>query len=275
MKATVFALAIVVLFCSCQGGSSPADQNQNHSPRVPTVPSGPASGIAAAILEFSTSDTDPDGDSLEYRYDWDDGSTSNWAGSTQGHAWTQLGIHNVRVQARDEHGSTSAWSSSFPTTITFGAPRNLSSNTGPCEDHQIILNGSTVYSVWAGTITGNYDIYFRRSTDEGITWDPPINLSNNLSTSRYPRLASSGTYVYVTWGDYSTTFVEENILFCRSTDGGAMGGRMRVVVFLTEYAVVDRIIRHLALTFVAEKPPPAHVFEQIVLMAAEESGEYE
>jgi transposase len=53
------------------------------------------------------------------------------------------------------------------------------------------------------------------------------------------------------------------------------GGRMRVVAFLTEYAVIDRIIRHLGLTFVAEKPPPAHVFEQVALMAAEESGEYE
>lgn len=36
------------------------------------------------------------------------------------------------------------------------------------------------------------------------------------------------------------------------------GGRMKIVAFLTEYAVVDRIIRHLELTFVAEKPPPAY-----------------
>jgi hypothetical protein len=56
-------------------------------------------------------------------------------------------------------------------------------------------------------------------------------------------------------------------------------------------AVVDRIIRHLKLTFVAEKPPPVHVFEQVGLAAAasqhswrrvvgsmstaEERGEYE
>ena len=46
------------------------------------------------------------------------------------------------------------------------------------------------------------------------------------------------------------------------------GGKMKVVAFLTEYAVVDRIIRHLELTFVAEKPPPAHTFEQAALMAA-------
>ena len=53
------------------------------------------------------------------------------------------------------------------------------------------------------------------------------------------------------------------------------GGRMKVVAFLTEYAVVDRISRHLELTFVAERPPPVHVFEPVVLIAAEESGDYE
>ena len=52
------------------------------------------------------------------------------------------------------------------------------------------------------------------------------------------------------------------------------GGRMKVVAFLTEHAVVDRIIGHLKLTFVASKPPPSHVFEQVVLTAPEESGEY-
>jgi hypothetical protein len=34
------------------------------------------------------------------------------------------------------------------------------------------------------------------------------------------------------------------------------GGAMRVVAFLMEHAVVDRIIEYLKLTFVAERPPP-------------------
>jgi hypothetical protein len=49
---------------------------------------------------------------------------------------------------------------------------------------------------------------------------------------------------------------------------------MRIVAFLTEYTVVDRIIRHLELPFVAEKSPPVHVFEQTALMSAEGSGEW-
>jgi hypothetical protein len=53
------------------------------------------------------------------------------------------------------------------------------------------------------------------------------------------------------------------------------GGRMKVIAFLTESAVVDRIIRHLELTFAAEKPSPIRVFELVALLAAEGSGECE
>jgi len=52
------------------------------------------------------------------------------------------------------------------------------------------------------------------------------------------------------------------------------GGRMKVVAFITEVAVVDRIIDHLKLTFVADKPPPSHVFTEVALPEAEESREY-
>jgi hypothetical protein len=50
---------------------------------------------------------------------------------------------------------------------------------------------------------------------------------------------------------------------------------MKDVAFLTDYAVVDRIIRHLKLTLALEKPPPSRVFEQVALITAEESKEYE
>ena len=52
------------------------------------------------------------------------------------------------------------------------------------------------------------------------------------------------------------------------------GGTMKVVAFITDYAAVDRIIDHLKLTFVAEKPPLSRVFTEVALMAAEEWAEY-
>jgi len=52
------------------------------------------------------------------------------------------------------------------------------------------------------------------------------------------------------------------------------GGRMKVIAFITDFQVVDRIIEHLKLVFVAEKPPPSRVFEQVALVAAEGRAEY-
>jgi hypothetical protein len=49
---------------------------------------------------------------------------------------------------------------------------------------------------------------------------------------------------------------------------------MKVIAFLTDYAVVDKIINHLKLTFVAERPPPPQIVYQQVLVAAETSAAY-
>jgi hypothetical protein len=43
---------------------------------------------------------------------------------------------------------------------------------------------------------------------------------------------------------------------------------------LISEAVVDRIIHHLKLTFVAERPPPPQIAFQELLMAEEAGGEY-
>ncbi len=52
------------------------------------------------------------------------------------------------------------------------------------------------------------------------------------------------------------------------------GGEMKIISFLTDYAVVDKIIDHIKLTFIADKPPPPHIAHQKVLIAAEAPTEY-
>jgi len=44
------------------------------------------------------------------------------------------------------------------------------------------------------------------------------------------------------------------------------GGTMKIISFLTEYAVVDRVIDHLKLTFVADRPPPPQVACQEIFL---------
>jgi len=52
------------------------------------------------------------------------------------------------------------------------------------------------------------------------------------------------------------------------------GGTMKIIAFLTDFSVVDRIIDHLKLTFVADKPPPSKAAFQEYLVAADPPVEY-
>jgi hypothetical protein len=49
---------------------------------------------------------------------------------------------------------------------------------------------------------------------------------------------------------------------------------MKIISFIEEPKTIDRIMRHLELTFEAERPPPPHNVQHELLMAVEESGEY-
>jgi len=49
---------------------------------------------------------------------------------------------------------------------------------------------------------------------------------------------------------------------------------MSIISFIDEHDVIDWIIRHLELTFEAERPPAPRVVQQHLLIAAEENGEY-
>ena len=71
------------------------------------------------------------------------------------------------------------------------------------------------------------------------------------------------------WAEIRRKVYEVNPLICPKCQG-----EMRIIAFLTDYAVVDRIINYLKLTFVAERPPPPHMVYQEVLMAAKAGGEY-
>jgi len=82
----------------------------NRSPDIPQEPSGATSGYPDTDYSFSTEGYDPDGDALQYRFDWGDGSTSNWGASSQTHSWSSVGTFCIKAQAVDAHGAVSDWS---------------------------------------------------------------------------------------------------------------------------------------------------------------------
>jgi len=83
----------------------------------------------------------------------------------------------------------------------------------------ITTNGANIYIVWMAYPSGNGEIYFRRSTDRGATWQNAKRLTNNAGTSNFPTIAVSDTNVYVAW--YDDTPGNKEIYFRKSTDNGA------------------------------------------------------
>jgi hypothetical protein len=66
----------------------------------------------------------------------------------------------------------------------------------------IASSGSVVHVVWNDWRDSNNEIYYKRSTDAGVTWEADTRLTNNTSNSQLPSIAVSGSDVYVVWNEY-------------------------------------------------------------------------
>jgi len=108
----------------------------NHDPNTPSTPSGPSNRAVDQPGDYSTSATDPDGcDTVEYKFDWGDGTDSGWIGSpSASHTWSTKGTYVVTAQAKDEHGAESGWSGGLSVEVTKEQPPIADANgpyTGP------------------------------------------------------------------------------------------------------------------------------------------------
>ena len=95
---------------------------------------------------------------------------------------------------------------------------NLSNNIGHSELPQLMSYGNNVYVVWIDDTSGKRNIYFKRSTDNGCTFGPTMELGNQKGGSIDPKMAVSGNNVYVLWEH--TPGNNGGIFFTRSTDNG-------------------------------------------------------
>ncbi len=82
----------------------------------------------------------------------------------------------------------------------------------------IAVYGSNIHIVWIDGRDGNPEIYYKRTTDGGITWQEDTRLTNNSAASRYPSIAVYGSLVHVVWEDYRDG--KDEVYYKRSIDGG-------------------------------------------------------
>ncbi len=85
--------------------------------------------------------------------------------------------------------------------VSWGADTRLTNNTASSEYPSVAVSGSVVHVVWRDDRDGNYEIYYKRSTDAGVSWGADTRLTNNTAYSSYPSVAVSGSVVHVVWHD--------------------------------------------------------------------------
>lgn len=115
--------------------------------------------------------------------------------------------------------------SSFALSLNFEPVQNLSASVGDSVHHRIVVSGSNVHVVWADSTPGNYadEVFFRRSTDGGATFEAVQNLSSSAVVfSNFPKVAAEGSAIFVVWTEWThVPTVPGDILLRTSTDGGA------------------------------------------------------
>ena len=108
---------------------------------------------------------------------------------------------------------------------------NLTQNDDDSVYPQISSSSDNIYIVWQESVgsygTTNYDIFFKKSNDNGNNFGSPINLSDNAGFSEHPQITSVGNHIYVVWVDDSSG--EREIMFSKSSDSGKTFSNSTVV----------------------------------------------
>jgi hypothetical protein len=150
---------------------------QNRQPNIAAVPSGPSSGLPNTGYNFTTSASDPDGDALDYRFDWGDGVISTWGADSQSHFWSSIGAYCVKAQARDSSGAASSWSGCKDVNIAV-ANQPPEANAGR---NQTMTEGEAVTLSGAGSFDPDPD-----DTIVSYSWHqtdgPAVMLANSNAT---------------------------------------------------------------------------------------------
>ncbi len=151
------------------------------------------------------------------------GSSSNCYAQAWNIASSGNFIHVVYFNAPEYNNLEIYYIRSTDGGSTWGTGTRLTNSTLESYNPAIDISGSVVHVVWHDYRDGNYEIYYKRSTDYGTTWGADTRLTNNSAWSINACVTVSGLIVHVVWGE-GQPFSESLVFYKRSTDGGLTWG---------------------------------------------------
>ncbi|MEI6749029.1 MAG: exo-alpha-sialidase [Bacteroidota bacterium] len=132
-------------------------------------------------------------------------------------------VHVVWQELRDGYYEI-YYKRSTDAGVSWEADTRLTTNTSDSWNPSIAVNGSAVHVVWEDERQGNSEVYYKGSTDGGLTWGADTRLTNDPANSWNPSVAVSGSVVHVAWYDDRNGSGNWEIYYKRSADGGLNWG---------------------------------------------------
>ena len=166
-----------------------------------------------AMVNFAYSQWEPDVRLTSNQAKSNISSTSQWNVAASGNF-----VHVTWQEARDLNWEI-YYKRSSDGGVTWGADTRLTNQFAKSDMPSIVVSGSVVHVVWEDERDGNAEIYYKRSTDDGLTWSADTRMTNAVAELWIPSIGASGSIVGIAWQDNRDGNPE--IYFKRSTDAGA------------------------------------------------------
>ena len=207
--------------------------NPSNPPEKPSTPNGPDRGVYNKEYSFSSSTTEPDGESIFYLFDWDDGNTSEWLGPynsgetvTASYSWGKIGKYEIRVKAKDINGVQSLWSEAHNISIVENNPPNKPTIDGPVKILPFI---SYTYTIITIDDDGDNLYYYIDWGGGSSQWIGPYESGQTASVSH--KWKSAGTYTIQarakdSYGDYSEWATFSVLVSLSSPSKGAQNNQL-------------------------------------------------
>ncbi len=153
---------------------------------TPDKPTGPTTGFDTETLTFRTGGATSNlGHSVEYQFDWGDGTTSSWGSATASHSFA-AGSYAIKARARcvTHTSKVSGWSTALNLTVE---QETVSAPNKPTGDTQGVAGESLSYQVTGAVSNAGHAVEYQYDWGDG-------NTSSWGDGSRTHQFAAAGTY---------------------------------------------------------------------------------
>jgi len=188
----------------------------------------PAVAQSGGILHLVWADNRSGNDEIFYKRSSDSGTTwdadfrlafNSRSSTLPAVASSDSMVHVVWMDYRDGNYEI-YYKRSTDSGISWAPDERLTIDTALSQYPSVCSSGPEVHLVWFDSKAGTPEVFYRRSTDEGASWQPDTLLTVPPDTAAYPCISASGETVCVVWHDFRDGFPNSEVYFKRSTNAG-------------------------------------------------------